>query len=78
MRHSLGYGSRVGICHSRHSFPHNGSWWLRNTGASRKLRGGGGDAIALKPPKADVPPVGQLKKLPYSCRDSILKCGSCR
>ena len=21
-------------------------------------RGGGGDAIALKPPKADVPPVG--------------------
>ena len=29
--------------------------------------GGGGqrDAIALKPPKADVRPVGKLKKLPY-------------
>ena len=30
----------------------------------QKLRGGGGDAIALKPPKADVPSGGQLKQLP--------------
>ena len=55
MRHSLGYGSWVGICHSRQSFPYNGSWWLWNTGASRR------GAIALKLPKADVPPVGNWR-----------------
>ena len=37
VQHSLGYGSWVGICHSRHSFPYNDSWRLRNAGASRKL-----------------------------------------
>ena len=57
MQHSLGFGSRVGICHSRHSshimaagdsgIPvHPGSCWR-----------GRRDAIALKPPEANVPPV---------------------
>ena len=58
VQHSLGYGSWVGICHSRHSFPYIGSWWLRNTGASRKLLEG---CYSLKPPKADVPPVGNWR-----------------
>ena len=64
MPHSLGYESWVGICHSRHSFPYNGSWWLRNSSESWKLLGGGGqrDAVALlQPPKADVPPVGNWR-----------------
>ena len=61
MWHSLGYGIWVGICHCRHSFPYNGSWWLRNTSVTRKLLGGRRDAIALKPQKADVPLVGNWR-----------------
>ena len=59
--HALGYGSWVGICHSRRSFPYNGSWWLRNTCVSRKLLGGRTDVIALNHPKADVPPVSNWR-----------------
>ena len=51
----------VGICNSRHPFPYNGSWWLRNIDVSRKLLRGGGGAIALKPPKANVPLVGNWR-----------------
>ena len=67
MPHSLGYESWVRICHSRHSFPYNGSWGLWNAGESWKLLGGGGgggqrDAVALlQPPKADVCVVGNWR-----------------
>ena len=61
MWHSLGYGSWVEICHLSHSFPYDGSWGLQNIGASRKLLGNRRDDIALKPPKADVPPVGNWR-----------------
>ena len=59
--HSLGNGSWVGICRSRHSFPYNSSWRLWNTGVSWKLLGGRRDVVALKPPKADVPPVSNWR-----------------